>query len=244
MMSAPRLVALSSLVAALAAAAGGGCAEEAEAPLDRPPREIAPRTCFPPAGLDGSPGTIEDVVALLDGLPKPITVACLLETLDRPLRIEASSDTFSLQPAYGPNNPRIFVFSGDLVITIVPKGEGSEVVELGVLRGPMRSVKGEIAFPVTESLAPSAPYDRILDEGGGQTTCAFCHLGETRDLTVDSAEVYVSDVLHPLPRHLVDFEDVRHQFETCDPEAEPARCAVFDAIFGHGEVVHQPFAGG
>ncbi len=240
-----KLAFLARSIAWLGLALAAGCAEESEtSPTDQEPRRPAPRTCFPPEGLDGSPATIEDVVLLLNALPKPVSVGCLLETLDRPLRIEASSDTFSLQPAYGPNNPRIFVFSGDLVITVVPKGQGADVVELSVLRAPMRTVKGEVAFPVTEELSPSAPYDRIAVEGGGSTVCGVCHLGETRDPAVDFAEVYVSELLRPLSHHLVELEDVRQQFETCDPEAEPERCAVFDALFGHGDVVHRPFDGG
>jgi hypothetical protein len=221
---------------------GAGCGadetadgQEEEAP--GPPE----RTCFPPDGHDGSPESMAEVVALLNALPKPVTVACLLETLDRPLGIEASDDNFSFQPAFGPANPRMFVFSGPLVITVVPKGSGSAVVEFSEARGPGRTVKGELPFPVVGEVPLAAPFDRVLDGSGGGTKCAVCHLSEAADNEIDFAEAYVSELLRPSRLHLVEIDAVRSQFEDCDRVAEPARCAVFDAIFAYGEVVHRPF---
>ena len=72
-----------SLVLA-ACLASGSCAAEPETDpdeLDEPESPWPlPRTCAAPSGL-GSPSTIEEVVALVDALPKPTTLPCVLESL-------------------------------------------------------------------------------------------------------------------------------------------------------------------
>jgi hypothetical protein len=78
--------------AALGACSSGG--DESEAGGDGEPFDddggtgathvAGPQTCFAPAGLE-QPGTIADVVAILNALPKPVSVGCLLQTFPRPL---------------------------------------------------------------------------------------------------------------------------------------------------------------
>jgi hypothetical protein len=231
------------LVAAVAAAGVASCSSDdgSQAGPSTPARRVpSPPTCFLPAGHSGRPETIEQVVALLDALPKPVTVACFLQTLDRPFHIDTSSGNFSLQPAFGENNPRIFVLSGPLVFSVVPKGEGSAVMEFGLRRDTGQSVRGEIAFPVVETLAPSAPYARI-DNGGG-TVCRPCHEAESRDPGIDFTEAYASKPIPPAWENRVKPSYLEWVYQHCDPVLEPDRCAVFDAVFGPNDVVYEKIA--
>ena len=41
--------------------------------------------CRPPAGVSGYPKTTQAALDLLNALPKPTSVACFVESLDRPL---------------------------------------------------------------------------------------------------------------------------------------------------------------
>lgn len=199
-----------------------------------PPPWPLPRACEPPPGL-GSPSTIEDVVALVNALPKPTSLACVLESLERPLALYASTSTAGAQPASGAHNPRIFLFRGDLVMSVVPEGEASATLELAQAIGERRSIKAELAFPVDEPLAPSAPYDHV--ELGAGTSCGLCHGAETRVESIDFANAWASDVFQDDPDQALSLSFVRQSAIDCDHEADPGRCELLDAIFGHGEVV-------
>ena len=224
------------LMAGVAVACGG----EAGEPEDVPRPKV--RTCLPPEGTDGTPSTIEEMVNLINALPKPVTVPCLLETFDRPLELNATSNTFSAQPAFGPNNPRIFIFREELIVAVVTKGEARPLVELGLMRSETRTLKAEIAFPVTEDLSQTEPYDRLTEDGMATngTKCGFCHIGESLDAEIDITDAYVSDVVKPPKNSVVDLDYLLWSYEGCDSEQEPDRCAMFDSIFAHGEVVYRP----
>lgn len=193
-----------------------------------------PRTCVAPSGL-GSPATIEDVVALVNALPKPTSLPCVLESLDRPLSLYASTSTAGAQPASGPENPRIFLFEGDLVMSVVPEGEASATLELAYAIGDRRSIKAELEFPVEEALPPSAPYDQV-DFGGG-SSCGVCHGNESRVESIDFATAWASDVFQDEPEQALSLSFLRQAAIDCDHEATPARCELLDALFGHGDVV-------
>lgn len=230
---------LGLLLMALIAGACGGDPEGAE-PSKMPRPKV--RTCLPPEGFDGMPSTVEELVDLINALPRPVTVPCLLETFDRPLELNATSNTFSAQPAFGPNNPRIFIFREELIVAVVTKGEARPLVELGEMRSPTRSVKSEIEFPVTEELSHAAPYDRLTEEQPDLdgTKCGFCHIGESLDTEIDITDAYVSSIVRPPPSTVVDLDYLMWSYEGCDPDTEPDRCAMFDSIFAHGEVVYRP----
>lgn len=193
-----------------------------------------PRACEAPAGL-GRPATIEELVALVDALPRPTSLPCVLESLDRPLAIYATTSTAGAQPASGPENPRVFVLQGDLVMSVILEGEHAATLELGYAIGERRSIKAELAFPVEGPLAPSAPYDQV--QLGGGTSCGLCHGGETRVSSIDFASAWASDVFQDEPDQALSLAFLRQSAIDCDHEAEPERCAMLDALFGHGDVV-------
>ncbi|MCA9708673.1 MAG: hypothetical protein KDK70_22685 [Myxococcales bacterium] len=192
-----------------------------------------PRTCAAPSGL-GQPTTIDEVVTLVNALPKPTSLTCLLESLDRPLSIYASTSTAGAQPATGPQNPRIFLFGGNLVMSVVPEGETSQTLELAQAIGERLSIKAELEFPVEQTLEPQAPYDQV--NLGSGTSCGICHGSETRVTEIDFAEVWASDVLQDEPEQSLSLSFLRQSALTCDHAASPGRCEMLDAIFGHGEV--------
>lgn len=193
-----------------------------------------PRTCVPPDGL-GSPSTIEDVVALVNALPKPTSLPCLLESLDRPLSLYATTSVAGAQPASGPENPRIFLLRGELALSVVPEGEASATLELSYAIGDRRSIKAELAFPVDEALPASAPYDEV--EFGAGTSCGLCHGNEARVESIDFATAWASDMFQDEPDQALSLGFLRQSALDCDPEATPGRCELLDAIFGHGDVM-------
>ncbi len=201
---------------------------------------IAPRTCLPIRDVSGSPRTIEDVVTLINALPTPVTLPCFLENLARPLRLFATKSVFSAQPAAGERSPRIFIFLDPLILSVVPEGDTSVLLELSVLESDTRSLKGEIPFPVTEPLEPSAPYDRLLGNEG-LTSCGFCHREEQPAAALPFANAYISDAIRPQPISEVDLADVREQHRLCDADTEPERCDMLRALFDYGEIERGEF---
>jgi hypothetical protein len=226
------------LAIALSCAGDPGDPDDPDAPddptEDPAPIEPLPRACEPPPGL-ASPATIEDVVLLVNALPKPTSLACVLESLDRPLAVYASTSTAGAQPVTGPHSPRIFLFRGDLVMSVVLEGETSATLELAHAIGERRSIKAELAFPVDQALAPSAPYDQV--QLGAGTHCGLCHGAEARVESIDFATAWASDAFQDEPDQALSLAYLRQSALDCDHEAEPQRCKMLDAIFGHGEVV-------
>ena len=216
-----------------------GCGDESGEETT-PERTYNPRVCLPSAGVSGSPQTIEDTVALINSFPMPVSLPCLLQSLDRPLSLSATNSSFSAQPAYGPNNPRIFVLVGDLELSVVPKGDSRELLEFGLKRTEGRSLKGELHFPVESELDPDDPYTRVLQDDES-TACAFCHFNETLDKTIPGGNAYISEIIDIDKYERVELDYLRWSFDVCRPDVEPDRCAMFDAIFAHGEVVEKDY---
>lgn len=229
-------------LAALFVCAALGCTE---APLDEasdsadgsdsgdPP---APRDCIAPEGM-GSPASIEDAVALIDALPKPTSIACLLESLDRPLAITATQSERSAQPAVGAESPRVFITWGAFTMSVVVDGLGAERLEFATDVGAGLSVKGELLFPIEGPLEPSEPYSVISREPG--TSCGACHDLEQPWDTVDGVAVFASEALQYPDEDHVSTGYVSALASSCDIEATPQRCEMLTAIFAHGDVETQ-----
>lgn len=217
-------------------------APPSEPDVGEPPAPPAvSRRCVAPEGVSASPRSIEQVVELINALPLPVTIECLLESLERPLDAYATNSFISAQPAEGNKNPRIFLLMGDsLTISIVPTGIGSEVVEFGEYTSDVRSLKGELPFPVTERIGPSAPFTHILSEQTG-TVCRLCHSGEAAYPDPRMEDAFDSLAIRPNPVYDVPLADVFTEYQACDAEVEAERCAILRGLFAHGAVQFRDF---
>jgi len=69
------------------------------------PVEILVPKCGELTLVNSDPKSIQDFVDLVNELPKPVTVNCVVEALERPLTISATSNRFSAQGATGSTSP-------------------------------------------------------------------------------------------------------------------------------------------
>jgi hypothetical protein len=192
--------------------------------------------CLPAPGTTGSPRSIAQLMELLAGLPKPTTVACLLQSLDRPLDVYLTSSVFSAQPAPAERSPRTFLVLGPLLLSVVAEGEASTLVEVGYQSAPGRSIKAEIPFPLRAMPTPGALLDQVRT--GRVSMCAGCHTNERQvpDTFFAAEGAFESDVIPPLYVFQVGVEVLRAEAAGCDAQLEPERCGLLNALFGHGEV--------
>lgn len=240
-------------LAALAFATSTGCGEPASDPPSAaagasepvaPPAPVNPlgrERCRAPAGTSSSPRTVEASVALLNALPKPTTVACFVESLQRPLAVFVSNSQFSAQPALSNESPRVFIKIGELWLSVVVDGESSYLIEFGELttESQPRSRKGELKLPLTAPIAPSAPFDRV--RYGTGTVCGFCHGGERQEPDVAALGAFASEALRPRPETRVTLDALRRERALCSWQAEPHRCELLSAIFDGGLVTEVSF---
>lgn len=181
-----------------------------------------------------SPNTIDEATDLINQLPKPLTVSCFLASLKKPLQVYAVDNVFSAQPSAGPEDPRIFLFSGNLVISVVPKGPSSEVIEFSQLTSDGKSVKGEIAFPVTAQLPGDAPYSKIKDGSVG-TACRICHGAESRDLSITRGEAFKSGIIEPDSYNRIGSTTLNRVALNCNSSENLERCRILNSIFVNGK---------
>ncbi|HEY6080927.1 MAG TPA: hypothetical protein VIW29_19065, partial [Polyangiaceae bacterium] len=200
---------------------GAGCGAEPNSAT--PPDNATPdgstaqlERCRAPAGVSGRPRTTDEAVQLLNALPKPTTVACFVESLERPLTVFATSSTFSAQPAPSPRSPRVFVRLEGLWLSFVIAGDSSLLIEFGELLAgePLQSIKGELQLPLQDVVAPSAPYDRVLQEGG--TVCRVCHYDEQAVSSMPAVRAFSSIAFRPRPEGHVRLESLLLEGQLCN----------------------------
>ncbi len=215
-------------------------------PLPLPPERPAPAVHRASAELRACQDagraltSIDDALALLNELPRPVDGPCFVAALPRPLRVVASHSFTSAQPAESRRSPRIFLLGEPLVISVVPEGQGSLVVEFGEFLSSTRSLKGEIPLPVTAPLPSDTPYAHVLYQPG-LTTCGFCHAAEEPSPLRPGA--YGSAALRPHERELVPVSELRESHEACvEAEDVAGACAMFHALFDFGEVEQGAFS--
>jgi hypothetical protein len=204
-------------------------------------------TCPPlPGGVSGAPTTIADAVTMANALvlagSTPLTIPCFLSRLTRPIAVIGSSSAFSLQPAEGRRNPRMFVFIGppSLVLSISTTGGGSYRVELAEYpTSLLRSIKAELAFPMMAPVTQAEPFERIRSASG--TVCGSCHRNELPAPEVTVSQAFESGVFQPRFDELLPVAEMQDLDRTCDPQAEPYRCAMFRALLDHGDVTNAKF---
>ena len=104
---------------------------------------------------------------------------------------------------------------------------------------PMRSRKAELAFPISLPLTDAAPYERL---GSTATLCGGCHGREVRDETVGVANAVISLARRPNDEDHVANERARSEWLAGRSADEPERCAMLEALVGHGLVSHRGFS--
>lgn len=196
-----------------------------------------PAPCAPASGTTGAPSSIAETVDLVNGLPKPVSLPCFLEALERPLRLVATRSFFSAQPAVGSRSPRIFLFMEGIIHSIVPEGSARNLLEMGEATSPGSSIKAELEFPITENITLATAFERL--PMNDITTCGVCHNGHVPVWGIEGA--VESEVLRPADRELVALAELQEEARRCDGELEPERCAMLGALFQHGDVIAAEF---
>ncbi len=188
------------------------------------------RACVVP-GVSSSAATL---MTHLNALPHPVSVACAVASLPRPISVVATLSLTSAQPAANAKNPRIFVLGSGLVLSVVPEGPGMHLLELGEWVTPLRTLKGELEFPLTQALAGTEPFTRVQYQTA-RSTCGLCHRDEAPSPTVAGA--YTSVAYRPSPDSTVAVSALQLEHQACTTTGEDSeRCALFHALFDFGEV--------
>ena len=203
-----------------------------------------PRRCAPGLNATGAPRNIEQVVDLINSLPKPVTVACFVESLDAPLKVYASKSVASLQLSTGPEDPRWFIFSLPLIMSVTSDGPGADLLEMGVLQpGNTRTLLGELHMPVQTQIKHALPYDRISRDAG--TTCGFfCHQNEVRDPSVGFTEGFISKAIRAAPDSEVTLDSLRGVLSRCKSPSASPRCELLNALLVTGRGQREDFPPG
>jgi hypothetical protein len=193
--------------------------------------------CKPALGVSGTPETISEVLILLNTLPKPTTLACFLEALERPLTLYMTQSDDSLQPSPGARSPRTFILRGELELSVVLDGLARDTLEFGFNYEPGRTIKAEIVFPLTRAVSERSLFDRV-QVTPRTTECGRCHVGEAHEEYPGfPLGVFASDVIVPFDADEVSLESMQAEAASCDEAAEPYRCGLLSALFDHGEIV-------
>ena len=186
--------------------------------------------------MSGTPHSIEEAVALLNALPKPTSVACFVESLDRPFVATATSSMFSAQPATSSDSPRVFLKIDRTWISVVLDGAATDLIEFGyLLDDGLHSLKGELKLPATQALPLTTPFDRIRYDDG-YTLCGACHRDETLERIEGDTSIYSSLAYRPRPETRVPIDFLRTAAQTCNWDQQPHRCEMLSALFDGGPV--------
>lgn len=191
------------------------------------------------AAASGSIDSAASLVERLNALPRPVNAPCLVATLPRPLSIVATTSQLSAQPAGGPDSPRIFILGPAIVLSVVPSGVGADLLETGEWVTGTRTIKGELELPVTEDLAPDAPYRRVA-QSNQSSTCGLCHRQESAHADIPGA--WESVAYRPNPGEEVALSRLTALHDTCVKDHDEAgRCELLHALFDFGAVRQSMF---
>lgn len=178
------------------------------------------------------PKKIDDIVTLINALPKPLTLDCFIANLKKPFKVYAVNNSFSAQPAVDKDSPRIFILNNNLTLGFVPSGNSRDFVELSEIIAYKKSIKGELLFPINENIPLDTPYTRILKKTG--TACQTCHQDEARAFSVTTGKAFYSNLLMPLSTDRVDQGYLKDQALNCDYQKDEYRCKILRSIFIDG----------
>ncbi len=183
-----------------------------------------------------NPTTFEGVIALVNKLPKPVTVNCFLYNYDHPLEIFAVDNQLNAQPSGGPDNPRIFVIKDDFMISVVPLGDGKDNIEFSKIVNEGKSVKGDLHFPIEETIEEDEIFSGIVNETNDGTVCRLCHGQES----LYSGLSYSSNIIAPDENLRITKQDLSEEIKKCRTDAS-SRCAMINYIYSAGEVSDIPW---
>lgn len=181
-----------------------------------------------------SPQTIEQVVSLINLLPKPLTLDCFARSLQKPLQVFAANSPSSVQPAFDSDNPRIFIIYNRLIMAVVPKGSAKYLLEMSYKTSSDSSVKAELLFPIKSNITSSAAFERIRDPSFG-TTCRTCHTNEGIYPGVPGGIAFQSKYIAPLSETQITQPYMKAKAMYCNATLDPYRCALLQSIYIQGE---------
>lgn len=185
-----------------------------------------------------SPESIPEAVARINELPRPLSVACFVASLPRPLSLVATNSPFSAQPAMGDDNPRIFILGEGLVLSVVPTGDGARLLEFAEWVSDTQTIKGELPFPLEGPVAEEDPYDVLFNDT--LTNCGLCHRNEMPD--PDRPGAFISDAMRPEPDHYAPVAPLFDELDRCDWDNEQERCEILSSLLDFGPVEEVAFA--
>lgn len=186
------------------------------------------------------PQSIEELIHLINSLPKPLTGECLVKSLKRPLYVNASVSKQSAQPATSYSSPRIFIFKGNLIIAVVPTGDGAKLLEFSEMISSTRSIKGEVVLPLGKNLAQTDPFARI--NYNSRTTCSGCHNSERLESSMNGVSVYSSVAFRPKVSDDVSVDYLRDNHYLCQAQLNTSElCSFMNSLFSNGDVIPKAF---
>ena len=187
-----------------------------------------------PAALR-DPQNIDQMTNMINALPKPLSLDCVIENLPKPLNVSALQSAFSAQPSESASTPRVFIIiRNNFILSVVPTGLGKNLLEMSEIINATESVKAELLFPIDTTIALTTPYERIRAASGG-SNCNFCHKGERTITTGYPATAFASELLRPDNTKFVSSAQSRQAALSCNQVADPYRCALMKAIFIDGQ---------
>jgi hypothetical protein len=185
--------------------------------------------------------SINDAIALINALPKPLTLDCFLYNIDAPLSVYNVNNTASAQPAINAQNPRIFIIKTPLLLSVVPAGPAAALLEMSELVSSTQSVKAELKFPITSNVVTEDAFSSLAATIGVGTDCRFCHTNETLAGGSFARNAYKSDIIAPAASQRIITAAMRREASACDPSVDAYRCAILSAVFIDGAATDGTF---
>lgn len=187
-----------------------------------------------------NPLTVDQVVELINRIEKPVTVSCLISFLPAPLKIYAVNNQASAQAAAGFESPRIFIFNQNLILSVVPDGNGKDFVEMSEVVGIFRSIKAELKFPINDIVVNGDAFRSIINNQG-LTTCRGCHDNVVVADQITTGPAFISDMVLPDPNKRVPASNLNFWARNCDANSNPFRCEMLKVIMINGRAEESNF---
>jgi hypothetical protein len=201
-------------------------------PANEPTAETPDPSCSP---VTQSITKIAEVVALINSLPKPLSLDCLIASLKRPFALNATASVISAQPATSRDRPRIFLHNEGLFLSVVP---GDNLLEFGETWQNVYSIKGELSFPIKETLSDNAPFvsiGPIFSQSQNQTRCGGpCHGTTLEYSNQGGVTVFASQIVRPNPELNVTLDELKEAWKQCSTP-DDAACQLYNALFDEAE---------